>query len=265
MSHEQVVAAKNELISDQNLSRFDIYTTEQGLADALTIYQSSFAGDLATIVRPERELEGYPMGSVVPFMLDHTGSPVILTAQMAEHSKNAQANSHASLLVRDVTRNHMIETGWRLTIIGDLIDVPENELARVAKRYENFYPHAVNYKKVHHFIYMRLVPKKFRLIKTFGQIKWLDVDTIATSSPFSEEQEDRILAHMNSEHPQAIRHYLSGVLGLSVAEHKEISMVGLNQFGATIRYGKRLAYLPFAEPINTVEAVRAELVRLAKQ
>ena len=42
----------NQLIDDKNLSDFDSYTTEQGLQDALKIYQSTFAGDLATIIRP---------------------------------------------------------------------------------------------------------------------------------------------------------------------------------------------------------------------
>lgn len=258
-------STNDDLITDSNLSEFETYTTAKGLADALAIYQNTFAGDLATIVRPDRELEGYPMGSVVPFMVDHTGCPVILTANIAEHTKNAQKNSKASLLVRDVTRNHIIETAWRLTIVGDLAVVPEQDYERVAKSYQRFYPSSTAYQKVHHFIFMRLTPKKLRLIKTFGQIKWLDVDTIAVPTPFSEEQEEQIINHMNEDHQQAIEHYLKTILGIEVASDEQISMVGVNQFGTTLRYGQRLVHLPFSEPVQNVSDVRMQLVALAKR
>ncbi|MDO5680484.1 MAG: DUF2470 domain-containing protein [Pelistega sp.] len=253
-----------EFINDGNLSRFDSYTTEQGLADALSIYQSSFAGDLATIVRPGRELEGYPMGSVVPFMLDHTGSPVILTANIAEHTKNAKKNSRASLLVRDVARNYAIETSWRLTIMGDLELVPDEDYERVSLRYNRFYPHANGYKKVHDFIFMRLAPKKLRLIKTFGQIKWLDVETIAVPTPFTQEQEEQIITHMNEDHQSAIAHYLQA-LGMTIEHERSMMMVGVNQFGATLRHGLRLVHLPFTQVVTSVNDVRMQLIALAKR
>ena len=254
----------NQLIDDKNLSDFASYTTEQGLQDALKIYQSTFAGDLATIIRPGRELSGYPMGSVAPFMLDHTGCPVIFSARIAEHSKNAKNNSRASLLVRDISCNHRIETGWRLTIVGDLEEVTADERERVAKQYERFYPNSASYSKVHDFMFLRLRPKKLRLIKTFGQIKWLNVEEVAVASPFTEAQEDHIIGHMNEDHAAAIQHYMK-VLNIENAATITPVMVGVNQFGATLRYGQHLVQLPFTEVSMTTEAVRKQLVALAKR
>ena len=42
---------------------------------------------------------GYPFGSVAPFVLDHSGQPVILISTIAEHTKNIMANPKVSLMV----------------------------------------------------------------------------------------------------------------------------------------------------------------------
>jgi len=40
---------------------------------------------LATI---SKKLDGYPFGSRVPFVLDHTARPVIYISRLAEHTKS---------------------------------------------------------------------------------------------------------------------------------------------------------------------------------
>ena len=42
---------------------------------------------------------GYPFGSVAPFVLDHSGQPVILISTIAEHTKNIMALSHIANII----------------------------------------------------------------------------------------------------------------------------------------------------------------------
>jgi putative heme iron utilization protein len=44
---------------------------------------------------------GYPFGSLVPYVLDHDGRPIILVSRLAEHTKNIEADARVSLLAHD--------------------------------------------------------------------------------------------------------------------------------------------------------------------
>ena len=43
--------------------------------------------------------EGFPFGSTMPYALDDAGRPLFLISAMAMHTKNLQADPHASLFV----------------------------------------------------------------------------------------------------------------------------------------------------------------------
>lgn len=40
-----------------------------------------------------RAVEGYPFGSVVPYVLDHEACPVLLVSRLAEHTRNLAADA----------------------------------------------------------------------------------------------------------------------------------------------------------------------------
>ncbi len=254
----------NEKIDNNNMETFNRYSKSDGERDAHKIYLSTFAGELATISREGCKSAGYPMGSVVPFMIDYTGHPVIYTANVAEHTKNALDNGKASILVRDVSKNHNIDTGWRLVSMGDLIKIDDTEQARISKSYFRHYPNARAYADMHNFYFFRLNTKIARVIMGFGSIAWVDAAAICQPSPFDESTEDRIINHMNSDHADAIKHYLT-LLDVDIKPSaKDPQMVAVNQFGATLRYRKRLHFLAFNEVANDAKAVREQLVQLAK-
>ncbi len=253
-----------EKIDDNNMSEFNRYTEARGAKDAKRIYRSVFAGDMATLGREGCRAAGYPFGSVTPFMLDHTGSPVIYTADVAEHTKNALANGKASLLLRQVERQHQIETGWRLTCSGDLQVLKGEDEKRVAEAYFRYYPEAEKYGKVHDFFFFRLNIVAARVIMGFGKISWVDPKELAIASPFTQEEERRIIDHMNKDHGSAIVHYLKN-LGVSVDEALTAPrMVAISQFGAVVDYCHHLHFVKFDEAANDVEMARKQLVKLAK-
>mgnify|MGYP003348909748 FL=1 len=48
-----------------------------------------------------RAVEGYPFGSVVPYVLDHDACPVLLISRLAEHTKNLEGDARVSLLINE--------------------------------------------------------------------------------------------------------------------------------------------------------------------
>jgi hypothetical protein len=55
-------------------------------------------------------LEGYPFGSVSPFILDHAGRPVILISDIAEHTKNIEADPRVSIIVQPYSTDMQVTT-----------------------------------------------------------------------------------------------------------------------------------------------------------
>lgn len=261
---KDTVEKPSEKIDDNNMAHFNRYTKERATRDAQHIYRSVFAGDMATLGRSGSKAEGYPFGSVTPFILDHTGNPVIFTANVAEHTKNAKADSKASLLLRQVERQHQIETGWRLTCVGDLKAIHDDELSRVQAAYLRHYPEAKEYTEVHDFYFFRLNLVAARVIMGFGKISWVEAKDLAVASTLSHKDEERIITHMNDDHGDALKHYLKN-LGVTVkAKEHAPRMVSVSQFGAVLDYHHHLYFVEFDKPADNVGAVREQLVALAK-
>lgn len=251
-------------ITDANMAQLNHYSKADAAHDALAIYLSTFAGDIATICHANSPAAQYPLGSVAPFVIDHTGHPVIQAAGIAQHSINAAENPKTSLIVRDISKNHHVETGWRLTTMGDLLKVSDDERDRVAKCYFRHYPKAKRYEGMHDFNFYRLNVKFARIIMGFGRISWVNADDICHPSLFDEATEDGIIEHMNNDHVNAMETYLSakGVELKHLA--KAPQMVNVNQFGITLRYRKHLHFIGFEKEAKNAMAVRKQLIAMTQ-
>ena len=53
---------------------------------------------LATLARPDAPEAGSPYASLVLVALDHDASPLLLVSQLADHTRNLQADGRVSLL-----------------------------------------------------------------------------------------------------------------------------------------------------------------------
>ncbi|MDG6882481.1 heme oxygenase, HugZ family [Phocoenobacter uteri] len=249
-------------ITDENMKQHNRYSS--GDVDAQNIYLTNFAGELSTISREESKSAGYPMGSVAPFVIDHTGCPVVYTAAVAERTKNILENPKASLFMREVNRNHRIETGWRLGVMGDLVEITDQaDLMRVRNHYFRHYPRAKMYENFHEFKFYRLDVKIARVILGFGRIAWVEADVLKRASVFDEETELKIIEHMNKDHIEAMEKYLTqNSIKLQLGVVPE--MVAVNQFGVTISYHNRLHFIAFEEEALDAKMARVQLVKMAK-
>ena len=78
-----------------------------------TLVASSGTATLSTLTA-----NGYPYGSIVSFIHDELGNPVILISDLAEHTINARQNERASMLISEPSGEGDPLGKARLTLIG---------------------------------------------------------------------------------------------------------------------------------------------------
>lgn len=91
------------------------------------------SGSLATL---SRKHAGHPFASVMPYALDEQGQPLVLISSMAIHTQNLQADPRASLLVTQQDTEGEPLGASRVTLVGNVLPVPNTELAEARKLYQ---------------------------------------------------------------------------------------------------------------------------------
>src|SRR5580700_2167861 len=103
---------------------------------ARTLVYLGRIGSLSTLSRKQ---PGFPFGSVMPYGLDARGRPIFLISTMAMHTQNLQADPRASLLITQVDATSDALGASRVTLVGNVLNVPEPEIADARKLYLDRY------------------------------------------------------------------------------------------------------------------------------
>src|SRR5689334_453822 len=117
-------------------------------SDQASVAETSFAerartlvylGRLGGLSTLSRNQPGFPFGSVMPYAMDEHGNPVFLISTMAMHTQNLHANPRASLLVTqpDMTGDPLGAS--RVTLLGNVLPVPQTTLAEARTLYLSRY------------------------------------------------------------------------------------------------------------------------------
>jgi putative heme iron utilization protein len=228
---------------------------EKSNGDAARCFvRSQHSGVLSTL---SQRVEGYPFGSVAPFMLDHAGCPVILISTLAEHTKNIAADPRVSLIVQPYSPD--MQVAGRVTLLGRAQQLDDK--SALGPRYLRFHPQAESYFAMHDFSFYRIEPVRIRYIGGFGRIHWVEPAQYLLSESALSEQEDDILAHMNSDHAENLCAYCHHVHGIETAQAK---MIGIDPDGFDVRAEERILRFDFAQPIRDAQQARQALVALAQ-
>ncbi|NIP49877.1 MAG: HugZ family protein [Gammaproteobacteria bacterium] len=234
--------------------------TEQASAkEARDLLLQQYQGILCT---NSVEMPGYPFGSVVPYVIDYTGQPVILISTIAQHTKNINADNKVSLIVTETGADD-IQTVGRVTYIGDATRLPDGDEYPMQRYYE-YFPHTRDYHKTHDFHFYTLSLNRVRYIGGFGDIHWLDRKAFLRPNPFSFDEEQAMIRHMNNDHVDAIRHYCE-LYDITLKETDTPVMAGIDSEGFHLRIGRRIHRISFSKPVTTNTEVRQALVELAKR
>lgn len=228
------------------------------------------SGALATICAVP-ELAGIPFGSVVPFALTARGEPVILTASIAQHTRNIKADARASLMVQQPDVQGDPQTGWRVTLMGTMErlvvesdegparQISAEEMAQVAARYREVVPAADRYHNTHNFEYWVMNVQRVRYIGGFGKIHWVEADDYLVE-PAPLEGAERIIEHMNDDHADAIVDYCHGLAGFQPAAAR---LTAVDSGGFFVEADDKLHRFSFEAPIDG-EGARHAFVDLLK-
>lgn len=229
--------------------------SDQALTARRLLYHQS-VGVLST---HSVDVEGYPFGSIVPFVLNYAGEPTMLISEIAQHTRNIKRNNKVSLTVFDQCADDP-QASSRLTWIGDAAPINPSE-TEIRRRYLRYFPSAESYFATHDFSLYRISLRRARFIGGFGEIYWIEPEAMLVRNPFS-ETERGIIEHMNQDHQQALFHYCEVLIG---AKKSEVVMTGIDSEGFDLLADKRKLRLDFDSAIKTVEEARATLVRLARR
>lgn len=228
--------------------------------EARRFLRSTRSGVLST---HSARFEGYPFGSIAPFVLDHAGNPLILISTIAEHTKNIQKNPRVSLIAFDPAAPDM-QAGARLTLLGEATVTGKQDGALRA-RYLRYFPMAAQYFDMHDFLFHRIEIRQARYIGGFGNIHWIPGEALRPSGNQLALQEGGILDHMNADHAGSLIAYCRHVHGVEV---RAAEMVGIDADGFDIRAheddSSRLLRFSFETPITDAQQARIALVALSK-
>jgi len=181
------------------------------------------SGTLGTL-STKKGIEGFPVGSIVPFAVDGQGRPLILIASIAAHTRNLKADNRATLFVHNSHASGDPQSSWRASLVGRFTQlvprsedaelpeyaeaISEQEWSEIMARYTERVPNAPGYLKTHGFSFWRFSTiESIRYIAGFGRICWIPGEKYANevASSAHPEMEQGAMAHMNDDHQENMK------------------------------------------------------------
>jgi len=206
-----------------------------------------------------QEQPGYPFGSVVPYVLDRAGLPLLLLSHLSQHTKNLDADPRCSLTLVEPGDGDIQQRG-RLTAIGDMQRV---DPAADAARYFVYFPQSRVYFEQLGFRFYRFVPSRFHWNGGFATARWFGVDRIVRANPLDPEIQARIVGHMNRDHADVLQRYLAAPP--ITATDSVVEMLGIDAEGIDLRLGERLHRVALPRTIASAEDAHDVLIEMAGQ
>ena len=228
---------------------------------ARTLVAQISTGTLCTITN---EPAGYPYGSFVTVAFDN-GNPVFLISALAEHTKNLERDSRASLLVAEGGAADPLANG-RVTLVGPCTRVEGNgDSARTA--FLTAHPNAAYYADFRDFGFWKLHVSSIRYIGGYGRMSWIEKADWRSAEPDPlGPLAAGIISHVNADHADAVVLYCKAFS--RVTDIASASMTNVDRYGfemsAKTNEGPRPIRVAFTRPVSTPEEVHAALIALAK-
>ena len=251
--HAQASASTPDPLYDVNIP------TPTHAERARTLVARIPTGTLCTLAL---EPQGYPYGSFVTVAFEG-GNPVFLISALAEHTKNLEQDSRASLLVAESGADDPLANG-RVTMLGPCTRI-EGDGGRARAAFLNVHPNAAYYADFRDFAFWTLRVAAIRYIGGYGRMSWITKDDwqAAEADPLAPHAAGAI-AHMNADHPAAMVLYcraFSKATDITSATMTSIDQYGFDMSVRTLE-GPRPVRVAFARPVRTPEELRAALVAM---
>lgn len=222
------------------------------------LLRSSDRAALATRMPAYGPANGWPYGSLVLLAVDQTAAPLLLLSDLAEHTKNINADARVALLVDGTAGLADPLTGARASLLGRAVPCDE---AMSRARYVARHPAAELYAGFRDFHLFRVELSAAHLVAGFGRIDWVQgTDVLDSPEPALAAAEGGIVAHMNADHADALD-VIAAAAGLAGQGWR---MTGIDPDGFDLRRNGTIGRIEFAVRVTDAESARAELVQLAR-
>jgi len=223
-------------------------------AEARRMLRAHRYGVLSTL---SKKLDGFPFGSITPYLTDHDGSVLIFISALAEHTKNIRHDARVSLITHD-QNDPRIQTQGRVTLMGNATPIAERE--PYAGRWLRYFPETEQLFALGDFSFFRITPHAVRHVAGFGQARWIMSHFTVPPYPLIEQELD-VIEHMNADHQDTLRRYCRQFHQRDVPG---VAMLGIDCDGFDMRADGEVLRVNFAEPVMDAQQARAALVSLTQ-
>jgi putative heme iron utilization protein len=207
-------------------------------------------------------MPGHPYASLVLVATEPDATPLFLISRLALHTQNLAADARASLLIDGTDGLADPLTGGRITLIGHARPVHS---ATAQPRFLARHPAAQAYASFADFTMYALHIVSAHYVGGFGRIQDLspaDLATVGDDAQALVAAEPEILAHMNSDHRDAVALYATE---LARCPDGDWRMAGIDPDGIDLLHRSNAARIDFPARVRTPAEARAALVALAKE
>ena len=227
--------------------------------DAVHLYRTTNAAILSTM---SNKYEGYPFGSFITYVSDRNRTLFMYTSDIAQHTKNLKSNPKACVTLFKLDTDYDKQNSSRLTLMGDLKTVSNEELDDCQDRFIKFLPESKKYSSMHDFKFYKLVISRVRWIGGFGDIAWLNPKNWNDEKPKWSKNETMMIDHMNEDHSNVIQSALNAQYGI---KDKKAQMIALTIDGYYISSKENIYFINFDKPVYKAVDYRKILVEQAKK
>jgi putative heme iron utilization protein len=130
------------------------------------------ANPIATLSTQSLRHPGYPFGSVVQFVFDSAGYPILLLSRMAQHSQNLVADPKCALTIAEAAPPSDALVAGRISLLGDIEVI--SEPASVQDTFLAAHPDAAQWAGFGDFNFYRLHVRAAYLVAGFGVMGWIN-------------------------------------------------------------------------------------------
>jgi len=225
-----------------------------------SLLRRSRQGALATLMTGN----GDPYCSLVNVASHVDGAPILLISRLAIHTKNILADNRVSLMLDERAAGDPLE-GARIMVSGRAQEPGADDLGIVRSRYLSVHPSAQTFVEFKDFFFVVIRPTATHLVAGFGRI--IDLKPEQFLTPIADaralvEAEQGAIAHMNTDHRDALKLYATRLLG---AVDADWTCTGCDPDGIDLQAERMTLRLDFPERVTGPGELRKMLVSLADE
>ena len=202
----------------------------------------------------------------MPYALDERGRPIYLISSMAMHTQNIATNPRGSLLVTQSDADGDVLGASRVTLMGKIARVGEDEKSPVRELYLASYPNASYWVDFEDFNFYRMDIVDVYYVGGFGVMGWVSAEDYLAAAPDPlADGAGGIISHMNADHEDALL-LLAG--SQAKIEASSAQMTAVDRLGFHVRLktadGMRGTRIAFSREVSSAEETRKVLVEMVK-